>query len=68
MAGRYGIILLTTLISTGLFNTAFAGWTPAERISDECTAYSPRIVAQGDTLHAAYWASSFFTSSYYIFN
>ncbi len=31
-----------------------AGWTPAERISDENTVYNPRIAANGQSIHVAY--------------
>ena len=35
--------------------SSYAGWTPPVRISDEALAHSPRIVANGDILHVAYW-------------
>ncbi len=46
--------------------SAYAGWTTAVRISDEGTAYNPRIVANGDTLHAVYWISSGADRAYYV--
>jgi hypothetical protein len=45
---------------------AWAGWTPAVRISDELTAYEPRIICTGDTIHIAYWGGYPFESSYYL--
>ena len=35
--------------------SAHAGWTPPVRISDESPSYGPRIVANGDIVHVAYW-------------
>ncbi len=37
-----------------------AGWTPAERISDENTILHPRIISKGDNLHVMYskWIGS----------
>jgi len=66
MLSRYGTIILSLLIVLGVYGSAFAGWTPAERISDETTAYSPRIVAKGDTLHVAYWMWVYYNESYYL--
>ena len=38
-----------------IFNMpVYAGWTPAERISDEATVYHPRIASNGDFLHVVY--------------
>jgi len=38
-----------------IFNMpVYAGWTPAERISDEATVYHPRIASNGDYLHVVY--------------
>jgi hypothetical protein len=45
--------------------SAHGGWTPPLRISDEATAYNPRIVAIGDTIHVVYWRGAF-TSTYYL--
>jgi hypothetical protein len=47
-------------------SVSYAGWTPPVRISDEATAYSPRIEANGDTLHVAYWIWTGHAECYYI--
>ncbi len=43
-----------------------AGWTPAERISDENTVYHPRIAANGQYIHVTYSKSAGSDLAYYI--
>ncbi len=43
-----------------------AGWTPAERISDENTVYHPRIAANGQNVHVIYTESIGTNLNYYI--
>lgn len=49
---KKSVIILSVLL---LAASAHAGWTPAERISDQATSFGPRMVANGDTLHVVYW-------------
>ena len=57
-------ILLVIFVSIQSFT--FAGWTPAERISEENTAFHPRIATNGQYIHVVYssWMGSNFP--YYI--
>ncbi len=46
--------IFTVILIVFLVQVSQAGWTPAERISDENTVYHPRIAANGESIHVAY--------------
>jgi hypothetical protein len=48
------VIFAIVYCACTMFNIAHAGWSPPVRISEFCTGYYPKIIAQGDTLHAIY--------------
>jgi hypothetical protein len=66
MVFRFVHYIFPAILIVCLHAPAYAGWTPPVRISDEATAYNPRIVANGDTLHVAYWKGGLYTATYYL--
>ena len=57
------LMLLVVVIQPTII---FAGWTPAERISDENTVYHPRIAANGQYIHVVYSVRTIDDLVYYI--
>ena len=57
MKKMHKIGLLTILLAFLLAPPALAGWTPPVRISDEGYSLGPRMAANGNSLHVAYWTS-----------